>query len=262
MQAVVYGLNGKEKGKLSLPKVFSEKVRKDLIKRAVLSEISQFRQAYGSDRLAGQRSSAHYHGRRGRRDSQMNRETSRMKRIHGQGFLNMTARVVPQAVKGRRAHPPKSEKNWVLKMNRKERGKAMVSALAATAEKEMVSGRGHKINEIKHLPLVLMDDLQKLKRTKEVLDVLEKMGLKEEMERCKERKIRAGKGKTRGRKYRNRKGPLIVVERDEGIARAGGNIPGIDVVERTKLDVGVLAPGTHPGRLTIFTKSAIKGMGG
>jgi large subunit ribosomal protein L4e len=261
MQAIVYGLNGKEKSKVHLPSPFSENVRKDLIKRAVLSEVSRLRQAYGSDPLAGQRSSAHYHGRRGRRDSQMNRELARMKRIHGQGFLNLTARVVPQAIKGRKAHPPKSDKKWELKINRKERIKALESAIAATRDREMVSKRGHKIKGIKHLPLVLEDDLQKLKKTKEVLGVLERLGLKEEIERCKERKVRSGKGKMRGRKYRTKRGPLIIIERDEGISRAGGNIPGVDVVERRKLDVHSLAPGTHPGRLAIFTKSVIKEMG-
>jgi len=261
MQAPVYGLNGKEKERVSLPKVFSEKIREDLIRKTVLSENSELRQAYGSDPLAGQRSSAHYHGRRSRRDSQMNRELSRMKRIHGQGFLNLTARVVPQAAKGRRAHPPKVEKNWVLKVNRKERLKALNAALAASADREMVSKRGHRISEVRHLPLVLEDGLEKLNKTKEVLDVLEKLGLKEELKRCEERKVRAGKGKMRGRRYRNKKGPLLVVEKDEGIVKAGGNIPGLDVVERKNLNVGMLAPGTHPGRLTIYTKSAIKGLG-
>ncbi len=261
MQTPVYGLNGKEKGKLNLPSLFSEKVREDLIKRAVLAEKSELRQAYGSDPLAGHRSSAHYHGRRSRRDTQMNRELARMKRIHGMGFLNLTARVVPQAIKGRRAHSPKPEKEWKLKINKKERRKALESAMAATKEREMISERGHKINEIKHLPLVLEDDLQKLKKTKDVLDVLLKLGLKEEIERCENKKVRAGKGKMRGRKYRNKKGPLIIVERDEGIVRAGENIPGVDVVERKKLGVEMLAPGTHPGRLTILTKSVIKELG-
>jgi len=261
MQAIVYGLSGKEKGKLNLPSLFSEEVREDLIKRAVLAEWSEKRQKYGSNPLAGQRSSAHYHGRRSRRDSQMNRELARMKRIHGQGFLNLTARVVPQAVKGRKAHPPKSEKNWTLKINKKERVKALNSAIAASADRERVSKRGHRVSNVKHMPLVLEDDLQKMKKTKDVLGVLEKIGLKEELERCGERKVRAGRGKMRGRKYRNSKGPLIIIERDEGIARAGENIPGIDVAERTKLDVGMLAPGTHPGRLIIFTKSVIKELG-
>jgi len=261
MQAIVYGLNGKEKGKVNLPSPFSAEVRKDLIKRAVLAEVSRLRQAYGSDPLAGQRSSAHYHGRRGRRDSQMNREMARMKRIHGQGFLNLTARVVPQSVKGRKAHPPKPEKKWVLKINKKERRKALESAIAATRDREIISRRGHRISEVKHLPLVLEDDLQKLRKTKDVMDVLEKLGLKEEIERCRGKKVRAGKGTMRGRRYRTKRGPLIVIERDEGISKAGENIPGVDVVERKGLDVHSLAPGTHPGRLAIFTKSVMKELG-
>ncbi len=191
----------------------------------------------------------------------MNRELARMKRIHGQGFLNLTARIVPQSIKGRRAHPPKPEKVWKLKINKKERRKALESAMAATKDREMVSKRGHKVNEVKNLPIVMEDDLQKLKKTKEVLEVLERMGLKEELERCETKKVRSGKGKMRGRKYRNKKGPLIIVEKDEGIVKAGENIPGVDVVERRKLDVDLLAPGTHPGRLTILTKSVIKELG-
>jgi large subunit ribosomal protein L4e len=254
----VFGLNGKERGRISLPKAFSESVRKDLIQRAVLAEASKFRQAYGSDPLAGQRSSAHYHGRRGRRDSQMNREMSRMKRIHGHGFLNMTARVVPQAVKGRKAHPPKPEKKWELKINKKERRKALSSALSATLDREMVLERGHKISGVKHVPLVLEDDFQKIVKTSEAVEVLKKFGLEEELERCGRKKVRPGKGRTRGRKYRTKRGPLVVIGKDEGVVKALGNVQGVDVSLAKELDVGSLAPGTHPGRLAVFTKSAIK----
>lgn len=254
----VFGLNGKEKGRISLPEAFSESVRKDLIQRAVLAEVSRFRQAYGSDPLAGQRSSAHYHGRRGRRDSQMNRELARMKRIHGHGFLNMTARVVPQAVKGRKAHPPKPGKNWALKINKKERRKALGSALSATLEREMVSGRGHKVSGVKHVPLVLEDDFQKIGKTSEAVEILKKFGLEEELERCGRKKVRSGRGKMRGRRYRTKRGPLIVVGKDEGIVKALGNVQGVDVSLAKELDVGSLAPGTHPGRFAVFTKSAIR----
>ncbi|MEE9323174.1 MAG: 50S ribosomal protein L4 [Candidatus Aenigmarchaeota archaeon] len=254
----VFDLNGKEKGRISLPRAFSEKVRNDLIQRAVLSEVSKLRQAYGSDPLAGQRSSAHYHGRRSRRDTQMNREISRMKRIHGQGFLNLTARVVPQAVKGRRAHPPKSGKKWALKINKKERIKALKSALSATLDRNLVSGRGHRVSKAKHVPLVLEDGFQKISKTIEAVKILKKFGLEEELERCGEKKVRSGKGKMRGRKYRTKRGPLVVIEKDEGVRKALENIPGIDISLAKELDVGLLAPGTHPGRFTVFTKSAIK----
>jgi large subunit ribosomal protein L4e len=254
----VFDLNGKEKGRVSLPLAFSEKVRNDLIKRAVLAEVSKLRQSYGSDKLAGHRSSAHYHGRRGTRDSQMNRELARMKRIHGHGFLNLTARVVPMSVKGRRAHPPKVEKVWALKINKKERKKAIASALAATLDKDLVSERGHKLAKAKHVPLVLDDGLEKIKKTSEVVKIFEKLGLKEELERCGKRKVRSGKGKMRGRKYRTKRGPLVVIGKDDGIIKALGNVPGVDVSLAKDLDVSILSPGTHPGRFTIFTKSAIK----
>jgi large subunit ribosomal protein L4e len=254
----VFGLNGKEKGKISLPESFSEKIRPDLIKRAVLAEMSKLRQAYGSDPLAGHRSSAHYHGRRGTRDSQMNRELARMRRIHGHGFLNLTARVVPQSVKGRRAHPPKTSKNWVLKINKKERKKALKSALAATLEREKVLERGHKVSGVKHVPLVLEDEFHKISKTSEVVKIFESLGLKEELERCEKKKVRSGKGKTRGRKYKVKRGPLVVIGKDEGVRKALENIQGVDVSLAKDLDVSSLAPGTHSGRFTVFTKSAIK----
>jgi large subunit ribosomal protein L4e len=261
MKIGIYNLAGKEKGKIEIPKIFLEPVRIDLIRKAVLAERSKERRPYGSDPLAGQRSSAHYHGRRHTRHSMMNRELARMKRIHDQGFLNLTARVVPQAIKGRKAHPPKSKKIWELKINKKERMKALRSALAATFDRNLVSERGHKIDGIKNIPLVFEDDFQKLKKAKDVIEVLKKIGLEEELERCKKRKIRAGKGKTRGRKYKNRKGPLIVIGKDEGISKAVKNIAGIDISIPKNLSVRMVAPGTHPGRLTIWTKSALQSFG-
>jgi large subunit ribosomal protein L4e len=253
-------MTGKEKEKISLPKAFSEKVRRDLIQKAVVVEASKLRQPYGSDPLAGHRTSAHYHGMRHSRYSQMNKEMARMKRIHGQGYLNMTARFNPRTRKGRRAHPPKVEKIWALKINKKERMKALMSALSATLVKELVSQRGHIIAEVKHVPIILEDDFQKISKTSEVVQILEKLGLKHELERCSERKVRAGKGKMRGRRYKMKRGPIVVLGKDEGVRKALENIPGVDVSLAKELNVSMLAPGTHPGRLAIFTKSAINEM--
>ena len=71
-------------------------------------------------------------------------------------------------------------------------------------------------------------------------------------------KVRAGKGKMRGRRYKKAKGPLIVVAKNEGILLGARNHPGVDVVLVDNLGVEMLAPGTHPGRLTIWTKGAIE----
>jgi len=261
MKVDVFDLDGNPKEKIELPKVFSEKIREDLIRRAVLSSLSKKRQPYGTDTEAGQRSSAHYHGYRRHRYTMMNREMARMPRIHGKAppFLYFSARNVPQARKGREAHPPKVEKIWELKINKKERRKAIHSALAAVANKEIVKKRGHKFDG--EVPIVVEDKFQEYKKTKDVIEFLKKIGLQKELERISEKKVRAGIGKLRGRKYKRKIGPLFVISEDKGISRAAKNISGTEVIEAKKIGAIHLAPGTMPGRLTIFTKSAIEKLG-
>lgn len=258
MKVPVYDLKGTVKGSLKVDRAFSKPVRSDLIKKAVLAEKSKTIQAYGADPLAGKRTSAHYHGRRGIRMSMMNREMARMKRIHGSGFLHMRARFVPQSIKGIKAHPPKAGKNWVIKINKKERIRALLSAVSASSNKDMVEKRGHLIEGVKHVPLVIEDRFQDMKKIKEVRETLKKLGLEKELERVKTKKVRAGKGKNRGRKYKLKKGPLFIVGKDDGIVKAGRNIAGVDVVEVSNLNVSMLAPGACPGRLCLWTESALK----
>ncbi len=258
MKLAVYNLKGEARKEMTVAKAFSKRVRKDLIKRAVEVEQAMARQPYGTDPIAGQRTSAHYHARRGIRMSMMNRELARMKRIHGSGFLSMRARHVPQAVKGRKAHPPKADKAWEKKMNKKERRVALLSAVAATSKKDLVQERGHKVEGLKHFPLVAESKLEDITSLKEVREMFGKMGLKEEMERTKEKKVRPGKGTMRGRKYKRRKGILLVINDDNGITRAARNIAGLDVVHVDDLNVGHVAPGAEPGRLCIWTEGAIQ----
>jgi large subunit ribosomal protein L4e len=66
----------------------------------------------------------------------------------------------------------------------------------------------------------------------------------------------------RGRAYKTPKSVLIVVGKNKGIYRAARNLPGVDVVEARNLNAELLAPGAHPGRLTVWTLSAIKYLGG
>ncbi len=262
MKVDILDLQGKPVEKIELPKVFEEPVREDLVLRAVLSSQSKRRQPYSPDPMAGKRTSAHYHGVRRQRYSMMNKETARLPRLHAKTvpWLQMRARFVPQAVGGRRAHPPLVEKVWEQKINKKERRKAIKSALAATSVRELVTKRGHRIQNIKELPLVVEDKLQELKKTKEVIEVLVKLGLTEELERISERKIRAGKGKSRGRKYKEKIGPLFVVTDAQGLSKAVKNITGCDVCKVENLSVEKLAPGASMGRITIFSKSAIENL--
>ena len=256
MKVPVYGLKGEVKGEVTLGKAFTHPVRTDIIRRALLAEESVKRQPYGSDPIAGLRTSAEYIGTRSERNSMMNKEMSRMKRIFSTGYMRFRARAIPGSVKGRKAHPPKAEKVWLKKVNKKERLFAILSAISATADKKLVMARGHMIEEVKHIPLVVEDGFQELKRTSDVEATLMALGFGKELERCGETKTRAGRGKSRGRRVIRRKGPLIVIDSDKGIGKAARNIPGVDVMPMDRLTVGMLAPGAAPGRVTVWTKSA------
>jgi len=258
MKANVIDLNGKVKKQIELPEVFKETIRHDIIKRAVLAIQSQKRQPYGSDPEAGQRSSAHYHGKRRMRYQMINRDMARLPRLHRTSpHLFFRVRLVPQSVKGRRAHPPKIEKVFAQKINKKELKLALKSAIAATADVDIVKKRGHKIEKMQ-LPIVLDDEIQKIKKTKDFEKTLKALGLEKEIERCKDKTERAGKGKMRGRRYKQKKGILVVVSKDDGIIKSASNIPGVDATIVDNLTVEDLAPGTHPGRLTIWSLSAIE----
>lgn len=260
MKTPVLSLEGKSEKEIALPLAFSEPVREDLIRRAVLAEQSRERQPYGTDPVAGMRTSAHYHGRRDVRFTMMCKEMSRMARIHGSGFLQFRARLIPGVTKGRRAHPPKVEKVWEEKINKKEWKKALYSAIAATSDRGLVIKRGHKIDGLKAVPLVIDDKIQEIKKTKELLEILKALGLGKELERAAKTKQRAGRGKSRGRRTIRRKGPLIIISEDKGVSMAGRNIPGLDIVSLKRLKARDLAPGACPGRLCIWALSAVEAL--
>ena len=111
---------------------------------------------------------------------------------------------------------------------------------------------------LEQLPIIVSDELEFLEKTKDVKEFLEALELWGDVERADRRKIRAGMGKMRGRKYKKGKGPLIVVGEDNGIGYAARNLPGVEVTDVYSLNAELLAPGTHPGRLVIWTQSAIE----
>ncbi len=253
MKAKVFDLDGKHAGDIELPDLFSTPYRPDVIKRAVLAQQSAGRQPYGSDTLAGLRSSAHYHGSRHYRYAMMNKEMSRIPRIHGKvGYMAWRARVAPHAVKGRRAHPPKVAKVWLQKVNKKEKTLAIKSALAATVDNTLLASRGHSMES----PIIFVDDFETMKTTKNVVELFSKI-LSKEMERTEKRKIRAGVGKMRARRYRVKKGPLIILAKNCPALKATRNIRGFDAVSVANVNAELLAPGTHAGRLIITTKAAL-----
>ncbi len=265
MKAPLYSLEGIIIGEVELPSVFSEEIRPDLIKRAVLSIQSARRQPYGSMKGAGRQYTAEYIGMRRlpvfRRTINVGRARLPRTKDRGEILFGRVANV-PQAVGGPRAHPPKVEKVWLEKINKKEKRKATRSAIAATAVPDLVKMRGHVIDEVKHIPLIVEDKLEEIKTTKELKEVLKKLGVWPDIERAMEKtRRRAGKGKRRGRAKKVPKSVLIVVRENKGIYQAARNLPGVDVIEVRNLNAELLAPGAKMGRLTLWTKSAIDYLG-
>lgn len=72
------------------------------------------------------------------------------------------------------------------------------------------------------------------------------------------KRYRAGKGKRRNRRYKQKKGPLVVYNNDGGLVKAFRNIPGITTLPVDKLNLLKLAPGGHLGRLIVWTESAFR----
>ena len=267
MKAIIYTTSGKKKSEMELPAVFSTPYRPDLIKRAFISALTARLQPWGANKNAGKRTSGEGIG--------TGFGMARIKRVKGGAFRSGrkgrpyapkfrsfpaagVAVFAPQVMGGRRAHPPKAESILHERINKKERQKAVQSAIAATANEEIVRSRGHKFEL--SLPLIVEDSLQDVTKAKQAKEILESLKLTEELDRSGERSIRAGKGKTRSRRYRTRVGPLIVVAEDKGVSKAVASL-GLDVVNAKQLNTELLSPGAHGARLVIWTESAIRSLG-
>ena len=259
MKIPIVDKSGKETGKIQVPTQFNETYRPDLIKKAALAILANNRQAYGASPEAGKRHSAFLSKRRrkyrGTYGIGQSRTPRKVLNRNGTRFFYVGA-VAPQTVGGRRAHPPKSTKIWTQKINTKENRKAIRSALSAAFNVEIVKEKGHIIPS--NYPFVLAEEFKAVKKTSDLKDVLVKLGLEDELKRAQVRKVRAGKGKTRGRKYKTKVSILFVVTEPCDLAYAALNIPGCDIVLVQNLNAYLLAPGARAGRLTLFTEDAIK----
>ena len=242
----IYGVDGSSSEKTELPEVFNTFYRPELIKKSFNVLHTNKRQSYGSDPMAGLRHAVASVGK--------GRGMSRVPRL----TQGNTAALAPCVVGGRRAHPPKAERVWKEKINKKENKLAKASAIAATANKEIVTKRGHKFNDKLTLPIIVEDKFEQIKKTKEVISALEKIGVYEDILRATNGKhIRAGKGKIRGRKYKTPKSILIITTKNE-LIESSKNLTGVDAIKPNQINIEYLAPGGDAGRLTIFTKSALK----
>jgi large subunit ribosomal protein L4e len=247
IEVPVYSATGEVQGNVRLPDVYRVPVRKDLIHRVFMSEFTAAIQPKGRDPMAGMRTTAVSLG--------IHHGLARVPRVKG----STRARLAPFVRGGRLAHPPRVDENIKEEVNKLERLMGTMSALAATAYVDLVKARGH-VFEASAVPIVVDSAvLQSVKRTREARELLKKLGVYSDVERAAEgTKVRAGKGKMRGRRYVEPKSVLFVLEDHASpFAMAVKGLPGVDIVEPQLVSVLELAPGGVPGRLTVVTTKSL-----
>lgn len=258
MKVQVTSITGTKKSEMSLPSQFSEPIRHDLIKRAVLTIQANKRQQYGTDPEAGKKYSSKLSRRRrdykGAYGMGISRVPRKIMSYRGTRF-NWMGATAPNTRGGRQAHPPKAEKIFSRKINTKERRKAIRSAMSASVIKELVLQRGHIVDIY---PIILETGVEKLNKTKEVLDLFMKLGLEKELFRSTRKTEKTGRARRRGRLHKKAIGPLVVVSEKCELMKAASNIPGVEVIDVYSLNAELLAPGCDIARLTIYTEGCIE----
>ena len=256
MKTTTYTTTGTKEGEIELPLIFSTPYRRELIHKAFTNLNSHKFQRQGRHPTAGMDVVADSN------DPPTGQGVSRVARARGGGGGRQgQGAEVASTRGGRQAHPPIVDKVIYKKLNKKEKKLALCSAIAATASKELVELRGHKVNGIETFPIVVSDGIESISKTSEIIKILDSLKLSQDMQRLQSRKPRSGKPSLRGRSKKVGKSVLFVTKDSSNISKAIGALPGVEVKSVNELSVLDLAPGSDPIRLTVYSKAAIEEIG-
>ena len=233
---------------VQLPEVFLAPVRSDLVSTVFANLNKNRRQAYGVYQRAGMEYNAESWG--------PGRAVARVPRVSGSGTHRSGQGAFANSCRGGRMFNPTTVwRRLHRKVNLTQRRHAVASAIAASAVPSLVLARGHRVNDVPEIPLVV-DSLQ-VSKTKELLKILYALGCEDELTTILEtKKIRPGVGKARNIKYK-----IKLIIHDNGsvnVKKAARNIPGVEVCHVERLNLLQLCPGGHLGRFVIWTKDAFE----
>merc|ERR1712191_24290 len=212
---------------IQLPAVFKAPIRPDIV-RFVQQQMSlNRRQPYAVSRKAGHQTSAESWG--------TGRAVARIPRVRGGGTHRSGQAAFGNMCRGGRMFAPlKTWRRWHKRCNVNQRRFAMTSAIAATGVPALVMAKGHMIDNVPEIPLVVSNGAQEFKKTKQAVGLLKAVGAWDDIKRVyATRRMRAGRGKMRDRKHVQKLGPCIVYAQDNGVVRAFRNIPGVDTLNST-----------------------------
>merc|ERR1711994_749875 len=235
-----------------LPAVFKAPIRPDIVSFIHHEVAKNHRQPYCVNRDAGHQTSAESWG--------TGRAVARIPRVRGGGTHRSGQGAFGNMCRGGHMFAPtKTYRRWHRRVNQQQKRYAMVSAIAASGVPALVMAKGHRIDGIPEVPLVVSDKVQAYQKTKEAYIFLNKIKAWTDIEQVyKSKRFRAGKGKMRDRKRIQKRGPLVIYDQDQGLTKAFRNIPGVDTISVDHLNLLKLAPGGHVGRFCIWTESAFK----
>jgi len=238
---------------VTLPSVFTVQVRPDLVSDVHDRMSKNRRQAHSVSKYAGHQTSAESWG--------TGRAVARIPRVPGGGTHRAGQGAFGNMCRGGRMFAPtKTWRRWHRRINITEKRFALASALAASAIPALVMARGHKIDHIPEVPLVVDTKIiNGVDKTSKALALLKSLKAIDDINRVKEsRGLRAGKGKMRNRRYVQRRGPLVIYNEKGSLVKAFRNIPGVDLCCVSRLNLLQLAPGGHLGRFVIWAKDAFE----
>jgi len=248
--------NGRGPATVCLPAVFRAPIRPDIVSYIHNEIAKNRRQPYCVNVDAGHQTSAESWG--------TGRAVARIPRVRGGGTHRSGQAAFGNMCRGGRMFgPTKTWRRWHRKVNVSQKRYAICSAVAATGVPALVMAKGHVIDGIPEVPLVVTDKIQSLTKTKEAVEFLRRNKAWADVAKVyASRRMRAGKGKLRNRRHVQKLGPLVVFDQDQGLTKAFRNIPGVDTISVSALNLLKLAPGGHLGRFCIWTESAFKKLDG
>jgi len=239
-------------GTIPMPAVFKAPIRPDIVNFVHQNMSKNSRQPYAVNVDAGHQTSAESWG--------TGRAVARIPRVRGGGTHRSGQGAFGNMCRGGRMFAPtKTWRRWHRKINVNQKRYAICSAIAASGVPALVMSKGHVIQETTEFPLVVSDKVQEYDKTKQAVIFLRRLKIWNDIAKVyKSQRNRAGVGKMRNRRRVQRRGPLIIYNKDQGLSRAFRNIPGVETIDVHKLNLLKLAPGGHVGRFIIWTESAFK----
>jgi large subunit ribosomal protein L4e len=247
----VFSVTGEKSGETTLPAVMTAPLRPDIVQFVHTNMNKNKRQAYAVNVYAGKQAVATSWG--------TGRAVARIPRVGGSGTSRSGQGAFGNMCRGGRMFAPtKTWRKWHRKINITQKRYAVASALAASAVPALIMARGHVIDDVPEIPLVVETSVESTKKTSQAKDILVALGAGGDVEKAAESKqIRTGKGKMRNRRYTLRRGPLIIYATNDGVEQAFRNLPGVELCCVDRLNLLQLAPGGHMGRFCIWSQAAI-----